>query len=413
VVNRQANVLQTNVRLGNGIVHVIDNMLRPAARTLAQELEANTNYSIFVQAMKETGFFEKLNTVDPDPSKRWFTVLAESNQALASAGFNSYAALKAKYSQTGNPADSKDSLNMYMAYHILPGLKYLADIILANAHQTLLPQEVVSSKYQNLKVMINDDVFNGVLEPGVELLRNISDNSTTNGVLHSTSGHFMVKLRLPQAVFWDVSTFDEIMKLPAFYKRANYGFLKANQADRPIKSIDWNYNSASTTMTYTFSSTGSITIDACNQDVNVLPLGLPARAAWWELQTPLIVKGRYKVWACYRTQRQSASSVNINNVFINGVRMQRQLVFTEFMPAGTEAEREAIGWKQYTAAVNNNFAGRLLGTIDIPTTGIQTIRIENVTGTQNTNNLDMFHFIPVDDDQIFPRIARDGTLVPR
>ncbi|MCU0404898.1 MAG: fasciclin domain-containing protein [Chitinophagaceae bacterium] len=411
LINRQALTYQTNVRVGNGIMHIIDNVLRPATKTLAVELESKTDFSIFVQAMKETGWYARMNVVDPDPAKRWYTILAESNKALSDSGITTYAQLKARYSQTGNPADPKDSLNMYVSYHILPGLKYLADIITVSAHQTMLPQEVVSSKLQAQEVYINDDVFDGILEPGVILIRPNSDNSTTNGVWHTSSGHFVVKFRKPQAVFWDVSAFDEILKLPAFYKRQNYGFVKANQADKPIKSMDWHYNSASTTMTYTYSSTGSVTIDACNQDVCLLPLGLPARAAWWELQTPVVVKGRYKVWGCYRTQRQSASSVNVNNVFINGILMQRQLTFTEFIPSGTDAEREAIGWKQYTALVNNNFAGRLLGTVEIATTGRQIFRIENVTGTQNNNNLDMIHFIPADDPQIFPRFARDGSKV--
>ena len=411
LINRQALVTQTNVRVGNGIMHIIDNVLRPASRTLAQEMDAKPEYSIFVQALKETGFFTRLNTVDPDPSKRWYSVIAESNTALADSGITSYAALKAKYSQTGDPSNSKDSLNMYVSYHILPGLKYLADIIGSSAHQTLLPQEVVSAKFESQKVLINDDVFNGIYERGVELLRDKSDNSTTNGVLHDASSHFMVKLRLPQAVFWDVSAFDEIMKLPAFYKRQNYNFVKANQDDRPIKSMDWHYNSASTTMSYLYSSTGSVTIDACNQDACMLPLGLPARAAWWDLETPVIVKGRYKVWACYRTQRQSASSVNVNNVSVDGDLLQRQLVFTEFMPAGTASEREAIGWKQYTGVVNNNFAGRLLGTVEIKTTGRHVVRIENVRGTQNNNNLDMIHFIPENENQLVPRFARDGSMV--
>lgn len=410
-VNRQALVTQTNVRVGNGVIHVINNVLVPAARTLAQDLEARPEFSIFVQALKETGFYNLLNTIGTTPSTRWHTVLVEPNSAMADSGILSYADLKARYSQTGNPADPKDSLYMFVAYHILTDLKYLADIILSSAHATLLPQEVVSAKFINQRVLINDDEFNGVREPGVELLRPLSDNSSTNGVWHTTDGHFNVKFRLPQAVYWDVSAFDEIMKLPAFYKRQNFGFVKANQLDRPIKSIDWHFNSASTTLTYTYSATGSITIDACNQDVNVLPLGLPARAAWVEYETPVVVKGRYKVWACYRTQRQSSSSVNINNVFIDGVQMQRTLTFTEFMPAGTDAERESIGWKRYTALVNNNFAGRLLGTVDIKTTGRHILRIENVTGTQNTNNLDMFHFIPVDDNQILPRFARDGSQV--
>jgi len=411
LINRQALTFQTNVRVGNGIIHVIDNVLRPATKALGAELETKPDFSIFVQAMKETGWFAKMNLVDPDPAKRWYTILAESNKALSDSGITTYAQLKSRYSQTGNPADPKDSLNMYISYHILPGLKYLADIITVSAHQTLLPQEVVSSKLQDQEVYINDDVFDGVLEPGVVLIRPNSDNSTTNGVWHTTSGHFIAKYRKPQAVFWDVSAFDEIMKLPAYYKRQNYGFVKANQEDKPVKSMDWHYNSASTTMTYTYSSTGSVTIDACNQDINMLPLGLPARAAWWELQTPVVVKGKYKVWGCYRTQRQSASSVNVNNVLINGILMQRQLTFTEFIPSGTDAEREAIGWKQYTALVNNNFAGRLLGTVEIATTGRQVLRIENVTGTQNNNNLDMIHFIPADDPQIFPRFARDGTKV--
>ncbi|MGO8055574.1 fasciclin domain-containing protein, partial [Rhizobium leguminosarum] len=98
-VNRQALILQSNIRTGNGFIHVIDNVLQPAKLTIAKALEGDANYSIFVQAMKETGHFTLLNTVDPDPNKRWKTVLAESNQALADSGINSYAALKTKYSK--------------------------------------------------------------------------------------------------------------------------------------------------------------------------------------------------------------------------------------------------------------------------------------------------------------------------
>ncbi len=412
IINRQSWIYQSNIKTGNGIIHEISEVLIPPSKTLAQALESKPDYSIFVQAMKETGYYDTVNTVNPDPAKRWYTVLAEPNKALADSGINSYADLKKKYSQTGNPKDPKDSLHMYMAYHILDGLKYLADIITASAHQTLLPQEVVSSKLENQRVLINDDVFNNVYEPGVELIREISDNSSTNGVWHSSSGHFMVKFRKPQAVYWDVSSFDEIMKLPAYYKRQNYRFVKANELDWPIKDIDWHYNSASTTMTYSYSTSSSITRYMYNWDANILPMGLPARAAWWEFKTPVIVKGRYKVWICYRTQRQSTSSQCICNVRINGELMQRPFAFTDFIPAGTDAEREAIGWKRYIEnTTDGNFASRLVGTVDIQTTQRHVLRIEAITGTQNTNNLDMIHFIPVDQNQVLPRFAPDGTKV--
>src|SRR6185436_6813146 len=221
IINRQALVLKSNIKVGNGIIHSIDNVLIPATKAIAKQLEEKPEFSIFVQALQATGFYTKLNTVDPDTSKRWYTVFAESNQALADSGIASYAALKAKYSQTGNPALANDSLNMYVAYHVTKNIKFLGDIITIPTHTTLLPQEVISVKLINQEVVLNQDVFNGVLELGVKLDRPKSDNAASNGVWHYAKAHFMVKYRKPTALFWDVSAFEEIMKLPAYYKKAN------------------------------------------------------------------------------------------------------------------------------------------------------------------------------------------------
>ena len=157
-VNRQASITQSNIRTGNGFIHAINNVLAPAKLTIAKQLEADPNYSIFVHAMKETGYFDILNTVDPDPGKRWKTVLAESNQALADSGIATYAALKAKYSKTGNPATPEDSLNIYVAYHIVNSIQFLGDIITLPSHLTLQPQEVISTQLINNEVLVNEDI---------------------------------------------------------------------------------------------------------------------------------------------------------------------------------------------------------------------------------------------------------------
>ena len=231
---------------------MVDNVLLPSVKTIAKQLEENPDYSIFVQAMKETGFFTVLNTVNPDLSKRWVTVFAENNQALAYSGFNNYAALKAKYSKTGNPANTNDSLYMYVAYHISDGLKFLGDIISSPTHETLLPQEVLSVKLINQNVILNQDEFNGVLELGVVLNRAKSDNAATNGVFHDATAHYMVKFRKPTALYWDVSSFDEIKKLPAYYKKANYNFARPTEADQPIKSQPWGWGSLAGTNKYSY-----------------------------------------------------------------------------------------------------------------------------------------------------------------
>ena len=412
-INRQALVVKSNIRVGNGVIHSINNVLLPATKTLAKQLEEIPEFSIFVQALQATGFYTKLNTVDPDTSLRWYTVFAESNQALADSGITSYAALKTKYSQTGNPALANDSLNMYVAYHITKNIKFLGDIITVPVHSTLLPQEVVSIKLINQEVVLNQDVFNGVLEPGVKLDRPKSDNAASNGVWHFAKAHFMVKFRKPTALFWDVSAFEEIMKLPAYYKKANYNFVRATEADNPIKDHYWGWGplASTNTLSYLYSTTGSVTNFAYNSDVNMLPLGLPNRPVWWEMRTPPVIKGRYKVWICYRAQRQSASSNQLCQVEVNGVLMQRTMNFTENRPAGTDSELEAIGWKRYVENTTNVFAARNVGTIDFNTTQQQIIRITPLNGTQNNNNLDMIHFIPVTDNQILPRFRPDGTPI--
>lgn len=412
-VNRQALVQQSNIKVGNGLIHVINNVLVPSSLTIAKQLEANPSYSIFVQAMQETGYYALLNTVDPDTSKRWMTVLAESNQALADSGINSYAELKAKYSKTGNPTNVKDSLHMYVAYHIIGGIKFLGDIITAPTHATYEPQEVVSTQLIDQQVLVNEDIFNGILEKGVLLKRTTSDNAATNGVWHDASAHFMVKYRKPAAVYWDVSAFTEIMKMPAYYMKQNQTFTKQSQADRPIKDIDWHYNGASLTLTYEYSTSSSISRYAVNNDVVTLPMGGPLRATWAEYTTPVVIKGKYKVWICYRFRQQSSgNSICQQNIRINGELMQRPMAFTDQRPAtGTDAELEAIGWKRYTENTDRVMAGRLVGTIELKTTQRHILRFEGINGTQNTNHLDMIHFIPVDEDQVLPRFKPDGTKI--
>ncbi|HLO38524.1 MAG TPA: fasciclin domain-containing protein, partial [Lacibacter sp.] len=118
-VNRQALLLQPNITLSNGIVHAIDHVLKAATKTVAQTIEANPDYSIFTQALKETGYYDSLNIVNnPDTTRRFLTAIAETNKALADSGITSYAALKTKYSNTGNPKNLNDSLHLYVAYHI-------------------------------------------------------------------------------------------------------------------------------------------------------------------------------------------------------------------------------------------------------------------------------------------------------
>lgn len=411
-INRQANLVQGDIITGNGIIHVIDHVLIPAQKTVAQLVESDPKYSIFTQALKATSIYDSLNKAPADNNDRRFTLLAETDSTLNAAGYADFDALKARFSKTGDPTNPNDSLRVFVEYHILPGAKYLADIVSASSHETLAPSEVITSKLTDTKVVINDDDFNGKHETGITLNRAASDNSATNGVVHTTApytaagvtstGNLAVKVRVPVRIDWDVADFPEIRALPAFFRRASNVFA------RPVKLSTIQASDGIASLYYTYQGSAPVIYG----DYLNLPLGAPFRTAAWTLQTPLLVKGKYKVWICYQYYRKSSSQkAIINQISIDGVPMQRTFDEIAQRPTGTEADLEAQGWKQYINGVTDRkYNGRLLGTIDLPSTKNYSFQIKWVGGSSGDCHVDMVQFIPVDQNQIHPMVNPDGTL---
>jgi len=412
LVNRQGTITAANIKTGNGLIHQIDRVLKPASKSIAELINADARFSIFKQALQATGYYDTINTINSTVPglRRWFTVFAETNQALADSGITSYAALKAKYNNTGNPLNPLDSLNIYVKYHILPDAKYLADIVSASSHTTLAPLEVLSSKLDDVKVLLNDLDFNGVHEKGVEVERVSSDLSATTGVLHTALAHFAPKVRLPTAVYWDVADFPEVRKLPAVFRRGNFSF-----AYGAIKDITWDR----TTNTMDYAYTTSSSINVYWGDYLSVPMGNTTRHNWIEFTTPIIIKGRYKVWVCYRAAKGSGtvglpggSNMPVQPSF-DGVDLSRQFNFCEQRPNLSDGELEALGWKKYSPSSTQFMTGKFLGIIDVPTTDRHKFRLRSLpaAGTGNPSDfLDMVHFIPINQNQYLPRFNTDGTL---
>ncbi len=427
-VNRQALIVQPNVHLANGNIHVLDNVLRAAAKTAAQMVEGNPDFSIFTQALKETGYFDSLNIVNnPDTTRRFLTVIAETNQALADSGITSYAALKAKYSKTGNPQNANDSLHMYVAYHIFTEARYLADIVSTVSVPTLQPLEVVTPSLDGETVLLNDIIFNGAHEPGVPLNRIKSDVTASNGVVHAATAHFAVKVRVPIRVDFDMAEQPELMKLTNVYRQAT----TANNitgtgggtffAKGTFAGITSFANTSTTSyLSYCCVAPTSTTHYGWRADYMRPGMGNTSRNLWVEFRTPLLVKGRYKIWVCYYRGRASTNNPAFpNRVDFDGQPMQRTFDFSEQKPVGTPGELEALGYKQYTEALTDNTTpdrnnvARLVGTVDVATTDRHTIRITFLAASsgQELNYLDMIQFIPVNDNQLRPIFARDGRII--
>jgi uncharacterized surface protein with fasciclin (FAS1) repeats len=405
-INRQANIIRSNIRLGNGVLHVIDRVMEPATLTLAQLVERDPAYSIFTQALKETGFYDTLNVLPANstrPNRKWFSLFAESNATLQKINVNSFADLKNKYSHTGNPRNKQDSLYLYVAYHILPDIKYVADVATNPSHTTLAPLEVVTTRVNGDAILLNADEINGVREPGTAIDRAGSDLSATNGVLHAVKDNYRIKIRLAVPIYWDLTDQPEIRKMADIFR---IGGKSVNITSGMLQNVTFPTGTITYSVAATTSSDRYVYGDYFN--VNLRTGVVP----WIEFRSPLLVKGRYKVWICYRR-----NAVNDFQMSFNGEPLPR--IFgtspTPAYPGGTVDEQESQGWKQYTDPKDNRWTGRLLGTIEVKTTDVHAFRITALSNrggsTGNPVWLDQIHLIPVDAPQTVPRFKRDGTPV--
>ncbi|RZL50985.1 MAG: fasciclin domain-containing protein [Pedobacter sp.] len=451
VVNKTANIITSNVRTGNGIIHVLDQVLVPATKTLAQSIEGNDRYKIFTAALKATGFYDSLNYAQasvPDTTRRFQTVILESDSALNAAGFANYAALAAKLSK-GNPRSHTDSLWMYVAYHISAGATYTPDIISSPSIATLVPSEIVTTKLVGTKILLNDDEFNGIIEPGVEVNRTFSNQTASNGVLHESKSFYKIKPRVPTGVFFDIADQPEMKAMAAwrvpgqgFSMIANNKFIAAGIRGDRIPGQPITY------------STSTLLIGAsdgrsyANRDVISFNASTSntARNFWIEIRSPMLVKGKYKIWICY-TQNTNGPLEQIgvdvgtpqeqilpNLVdFTQGLGSSGVVTATAALPSA-DGLMLTNGFKRYMAttletatdgvtkgvqpvSVNNQWSvmpAKLAGVADIKTTDRHWVRLTALRGNQSANlNIDMIHFIPIDDDQNYPRFHPTGAIFKR
>ncbi|MEO6523398.1 MAG: fasciclin domain-containing protein [Mucilaginibacter sp.] len=418
IVNQQALVLQSNILLGNGIVHAIDHVLKPAKFTIAQLVEKNPKYSIFYQALKATTFYDTLNVAPANATNKarpYLTMLAVSDSVFNTIGITSYATLKTKYSNTGNPANPADSLYKYVAYHILPEFSFLSDIISTPSHNTLAPQEVITDALIGTTILINNDTFNGVLEPGVPVDRANSNIPATNGVLHSTKQNYKIKVRSPTRVDWDLADQPEFRSQTTIFRRAGKSTVAYNG---PLAFTNITINGGNISYFCESSTTSRF---YWWDDELVITNFRPTTGQMTQVifKTPTIIKGKYKVWFMWRT---STSKPGAQFFFDGGNGVQQPLqniitAFTNNMPSGSSTDTgpvlESKGYKRYSAAPNtdNVMISILLGVVDVQTTDKHLLYM-NAIGTAAAGSItaDMIQFIPVDQDQLNPRFNRDGTL---
>jgi uncharacterized surface protein with fasciclin (FAS1) repeats len=130
IINNEAPVVDGNIEVSNGYVHIISKALTPTTLTTIEWLENNGGFTIFSAAVRETGYYDILNreivldTISENP----ITLFVEHDSIYHRNGIYSFADLADSISPDNNNYTEEDNpLNDFVGYHILEGALYLSD----------------------------------------------------------------------------------------------------------------------------------------------------------------------------------------------------------------------------------------------------------------------------------------------
>lgn len=417
-VDRQAKIITKDLRGANGVLHIIDKVLQAPSKTITDEVRALPGeFSLMKEIFELSGAADLFAEEKED---NWLTFFVQDDQAFSDAGINSVEDLLVEL-RASTPAieDTDTLLYNYITYHGINTRLYIVDLLYLSSMQTLVPKQVITFKRDKDVILLNEFKQGQMLEEGVVLDRQsvFTDLNCSNGVIHKINGNIQIKNRTAYRIYWDVAEQPEIMALKNFRKPgASVNF---NPGD--LSEVTWGGRSPSQINYYCGSMPNSISqFDEKHQYVysDYLRFNLYSLTTQWvEFKTPVLIEGKYKVWLCYRRELELKLKSIFKQEGYDDQVLPYIFDFSDYMPNPNTNGEEAIeveGWKRYNAKRYNSVViSHLLGIIDVQSTGRHTLRFESTTGGrgQQNGNWDMIQFIPIDEDQLWPKVDMKGNWI--
>ena len=425
-VNRQAIILKRDIEVINGLIHKIDKVMYPNPLTAGEQVEQlpDNEYSLFKEVLRETGWIDSIK-VNNDST--WYTVFLQSNESLAKAvdtvklnlpnGIKTRADLVAYLrANAGLDALLRDDelLHSYASYLCAKGLYYVADLANAGVLMTHAVNQTITVKRDRDTLLINEfgDKRSRDFEKGtaVDKESQYTDFSCFNGVLIDMKGYIGPKMRGPRALYWDVAEQPELFKNPRFRR----GGISITQEEGLAFSEMTPVLRAGQPLQISYAHFGSYD----PRFALVYQDGLSIN--WTRLQSltfklPVLNPGTYKVWVCYR--RADLTDVGVRGIFKQDGEEDQPLnvmCFTDYISTDTDPEVLLVaGWKRFTAKERSStMASILAGTIVVQSTGRHSFTFSVVRpGRSEVMWLDMIHFIPIGEDELWPRFDMMGNQV--
>ena len=428
-INRQANIVERDIRGANGYLHKTDKLLTPPEYSITRVVNSldEIQYGLFKKFFNSTTIGEYLDEYADSLS---FTLFIQDNQTYTDLGITSKEDLLVRLrANTPDIIDDELLLNNYIGYHCSSQLAYVADLLTTSSLNTLVQNQVITLKRNVDQVVLDEFEINGQIEKGVLVDResDYTDLSCANGVIHKINGNIEIVKRAAYRVYWDIAEQPEIMALKGFRKAGTT--VRFEKGELSEIEFDGKNPGAVTYNALGYATTVNKDNNYINGDNLNFRIDVAATIQWINFKMPLLAEGKYKVWVGLRYANSDNGRVaaNIRTIFRQNGQDDQILGITEFkytnsissyglseMDDSYHTRLEQDGQRIYSMSMRTPDTANacfLVGIIDVATTGRHTLRFEGVTAARFSPMWDVIHFIPIEDDQVWPKQDIRGNMI--
>lgn len=316
-INGKTRLLQWDIQVINGIIHVLENVLDPVSGNMLDFLN-NERYGIFRRVVELTGTGDLLSEMSIEPygirARRALLVIPDS--IYREAGISDAESLTAAVSPGNSDyTDAANPLNRYVRYHMLLGNFTTLDFstMLQAAYVDLAKGIVLHTRAENEMLHLQNQSGQLVFNPGAEgqaarLLGTNYNMQVKNGMIHELNKVIYVT---PPPVIKYVFEFADYVTYPTLFNLEGYRSEPVNLSHNLVKErmspgITWQSmpQTKKDAIAYNISNTGSYNLKdfwKCSYadaiGFNLGPVG------WVEFQIPPVPKGTYSVTLSYSQRK--------------------------------------------------------------------------------------------------------------
>lgn len=306
----------------NGFIYTLSRVNTPLVETVYDRVAEDPSSSIMREALEATGWSKQLSTLADTTvvdgkkmiTKRYYTLLSVSDATFAKDGISNLAGLKSKLAADDQKGVGADSLlNEFVAYHVMRSATTIADLGNADGNST---SSILGSTAKNQVIALDFDgeatslgeryVFNRDGQ-SARFVEGKTDIRARNGYVHQIDGYLPVWEPEQAEVIWNFGDYPEIKGIvdPELYQPETPNTKEPKTAIESAACFNYMVGEAGTktntysTISYVTSTSwknrvdGQIVESACHKnDRVVFNLGY---MGWCEMNTPTLVKGKYRV----------------------------------------------------------------------------------------------------------------------